>query len=182
MGKSELNSASSDCRECKRLQSENQSLKQENSRLKRLLLEFGHVVSNDCDHPDDKESVGTDAEVIHSAGITLQSIELTSQAPVMYHVNEDNGFENPIGTATVTKSSPVEDKVALFHSLFRGRDDIFAKRWVSAKNGKPGYSPSCLNEWEPGVCRKPKINALLRKHFFRRVMEFFAGQPPLEKQ
>lgn len=157
MDKSELNSALTDCRECKRLQSENQSLKQENLRLKRLLLEFGHVVSNDCDHPGDKESVGADAELIHSVGSTSQSTELASQTPAAYHVNEDNGFENPNGNATVTKASPTEDKVALFHSLFKGRDDVFAKRWVSAKNGKSGYSPSCLNEWEPGVCRKTKI-------------------------
>ncbi|GAX62338.1 type III restriction protein res subunit [Candidatus Scalindua japonica] len=49
-----------------------------------------------------------------------------------------------------------KDKVNLFMSLFRSRDDVFAKRWQS-KAGKSGYSPVCLNEWEPGVCYKPKV-------------------------
>lgn len=157
MNKSESNRASTNCRECKRLQSENPTLKQENSQLKRLLLEFGHVLPNDGDRSVDKESAGTDTEMYQSVGITAQPIELASEAPAAYHVNEDNGFVNSTGITTVTKSSPVEDKVALFHTLFRGRDDVFAKRWENIKKEKSGYSPSCLNEWEPGVCRKPKI-------------------------
>lgn len=47
-------------------------------------------------------------------------------------------------------------KVALFRSLFRGREDVFAQRWESAK-GKAGYSPACGNEWKPGICHKPRV-------------------------
>ena len=57
---------------------------------------------------------------------------------------------------TITKFSPPELKIALFRSLFRGREDAFARRWQSAKTGKSGYSPACGNEWQPGVCPKPK--------------------------
>ncbi|NSW89531.1 MAG: DEAD/DEAH box helicase family protein [Firmicutes bacterium] len=56
----------------------------------------------------------------------------------------------------VTNSSTPEDKINLFMSLFRGRDDVYAKRWQS-KEGKSGYSPVCLNEWARGICNKPKI-------------------------
>jgi superfamily II DNA or RNA helicase len=49
-------------------------------------------------------------------------------------------------------SSPKE-KVQLFKSLFRGREDVFAVRWT-AKNGKSGYSPACLNDWKAGKCGK----------------------------
>lgn len=56
----------------------------------------------------------------------------------------------------ITKFSPPELKIALFRSLFRGREDAFARRWQSAKTGKSGYSPACGNEWQPGVCPKPK--------------------------
>jgi superfamily II DNA or RNA helicase len=45
-------------------------------------------------------------------------------------------------------------KVALFRSLFRGRDDLFPRRWENEKKGKSGYSPGCANEWEWGVCAK----------------------------
>jgi hypothetical protein len=44
------------------------------------------------------------------------------------------------------------EKVALFRSLFRGRDDVFPTRFVSKKTGKPGYAPACSNKWEPGLC------------------------------
>ncbi len=56
---------------------------------------------------------------------------------------------------TVTHLSRPADKIELFMSLFRGREDVYAKRWES-KSGKRGYSPVCLNEWKPGVCHKPR--------------------------
>lgn len=46
-------------------------------------------------------------------------------------------------------------KVALFRSLFRGRDDVFALRWE--RPGRSGYAPRCSNEWKPGVCEKPRV-------------------------
>ena len=49
------------------------------------------------------------------------------------------------------------EKVALFRSLFRGRDDIFPVLWTSTKTGRTGYSPACSNEWTPGVCEKPRV-------------------------
>jgi superfamily II DNA or RNA helicase len=49
------------------------------------------------------------------------------------------------------------EKVALFRSLFRGRDDVFPRRWENPKTGKAGYSPVCRNEWVRGICEKPRI-------------------------
>ncbi|MCG1025415.1 DEAD/DEAH box helicase family protein [Dehalobacter sp.] len=56
----------------------------------------------------------------------------------------------------VTNNSSPQEKINLFMSLFRGRDDVYAKRWQN-KEGKSGYSPVCLNEWAKGICGKPKI-------------------------
>jgi len=53
--------------------------------------------------------------------------------------------------------SPIEDKIALFRRLFRGRADVFPVRWENAKSGRRGYSPACRNEWRRGVCGKPKV-------------------------
>lgn len=50
-----------------------------------------------------------------------------------------------------------DDKVALFRRLFRGRDDVWALRWESKTSGKSGYSPACANEWQSGICGKPRI-------------------------
>ena len=37
-------------------------------------------------------------------------------------------------------------RISLFRSLFRGRDDVYAKRWTSA-DGRSGYSPAALMDW-----------------------------------
>jgi hypothetical protein len=58
---------------------------------------------------------------------------------------------------TVTSQSSHEEKIALFRSLFRGREDVYPRRFESMKTGKKGYQPVCRNEWVRGVCEKPKI-------------------------
>jgi len=54
------------------------------------------------------------------------------------------------------RSSP-ESKMALFRSLFHGREDVYARRFESRKTGKSGYQPACANEWVRGVCEKPRV-------------------------
>jgi len=53
--------------------------------------------------------------------------------------------------------SSSQEKVALFLDLFRGRTDVYPKRWVNAKKGTKGYSPACANEWVRSVCEKPRV-------------------------
>ncbi|MCL1965428.1 MAG: DUF1653 domain-containing protein [Firmicutes bacterium] len=55
--------------------------------------------------------------------------------------------------AGVHNHSQPGEKVALFLSLFAGRDDVFAKRWENAPKGSAGYIPVCYNEWTP-ACPK----------------------------
>jgi hypothetical protein len=57
----------------------------------------------------------------------------------------------------LTVLSPADAKVRLFHTLFRGREDIYARCFESGKTGKSGYAPACANEWVRGVCEKPRI-------------------------
>ena len=67
-------------------------------------------------------------------------------------------FDDPILDHMVeTPRMTVNEKVLLFRSLFRGRDDVFSRRWVNAKNGRSGYAPACDNEWVHGVCEKPRV-------------------------
>ncbi len=60
-------------------------------------------------------------------------------------------------SARITMNSSTAAKIALFRSLFRGRQDVFPQRWDNAKTGKSGYSPVCGNEWVRGVCGKPQV-------------------------
>ena len=58
---------------------------------------------------------------------------------------------------SVDYQSSVNDKIALFRSLFRGRPDVYPRRFESRRTGKSGYQPACAHEWVRGVCAKPKV-------------------------
>lgn len=67
------------------------------------------------------------------------------------------------GNTTATNSvgvhgrSPSVEKIARFRSLFRGREDVYPRRFESKKTGRSGYAPACGNEWVRGICEKPRI-------------------------
>lgn len=67
----------------------------------------------------------------------------------MAAVNQESGL--------VHQRSPSEAKIALFRSLFRGRDDVYPRRFESRRTGKSGYQPVCANEWVRGLCDKPRV-------------------------
>ena len=53
----------------------------------------------------------------------------------------------------VTAVSPAPDKLSLFRSLFKGREDVHAHGY-RRKDGGIAYAPACSNEWVRGVCPK----------------------------
>ena len=65
------------------------------------------------------------------------------------------GVSNQIADAAKAPAS-THEKVALFGSLFRGREDVHAVRWEN-KQGRHGYALACDNEWRRGICHKPKV-------------------------
>ena len=65
--------------------------------------------------------------------------------------------DGPRPAGPVTNRSPTSEKIALFRSLFRGREDVYPKRWENARTGKAGYAPACANEWVPRICGKPRV-------------------------
>lgn len=54
--------------------------------------------------------------------------------------------QSGVATLPVTSKSSPEDKVKLFRSVFRGREDVYALRW-DGRDGKSGYSPACRRVW-----------------------------------
>lgn len=50
-----------------------------------------------------------------------------------------------------------EEKIILFHSLFRGPGDVYPVRWEAKAGEKAGYSPDCANEWKRPLCAKPRV-------------------------
>ena len=74
-----------------------------------------------------------------------------------FETGASSGPYSEPGKATVTDRSPAPEKISLFRSLFRGRDDVYPKRWENARTGRSGYAPVCANEWKPRLCGKPRI-------------------------
>ncbi|MDD5531624.1 MAG: DEAD/DEAH box helicase family protein [Syntrophales bacterium] len=70
-----------------------------------------------------------------------------------YNLTENNSPSKPIIVAAPT------EKISLFMSLFKGREDVYAKKWRNRK-GDSGYVPVCRNEWKSGLCGKPAIKCL----------------------
>lgn len=70
--------------------------------------------------------------------------------------------------STVDKDSSPESKIAIFASLFAGRQDIHALRWESAQTGKKGWSPSVVGGWanakKPGRTYEPLTTEVLESH------------------
>ncbi|OHB68935.1 MAG: restriction endonuclease subunit R [Planctomycetes bacterium RBG_13_63_9] len=60
--------------------------------------------------------------------------------------------------------SPVAAKIALFRSLFHGREDVYPRRFESRKTGRCGYQPACANEWTRGLCEKPRVKCSACPH------------------
>src|SRR6266478_2083140 len=61
--------------------------------------------------------------------------------------------ENPPPTKTAETAPPVDKeerarkRIALFRSLFRGREDVYARRWENA-DGRSGYMPAAVKDWK----------------------------------
>lgn len=58
---------------------------------------------------------------------------------------------NPPYTKIVTSRSSTAEKITLFRSLFRGREDVFALGY-RRRDGGISYSPVCRNKFRPGLC------------------------------
>ncbi|MBU4301881.1 MAG: DEAD/DEAH box helicase [Actinobacteria bacterium] len=80
------------------------------------------------------------------------SLDICADAGVPY------ASEGPDEPAQAPDKGPSDSSnVRLFRSLFRGREDVYARLWQSQRGGKTGYSPACNNEWDPALCDKRKV-------------------------
>ena len=48
-------------------------------------------------------------------------------------------------------------KIALFRSLFKGREDVYPKLWISKNGDRKGYMPACNNDGSYTLCGKRRI-------------------------
>lgn len=115
---------------------ENDKLKAENKRLKAQLK----IIN---------PSSGVASTTEMPAAVSDDKEEISSKNPLDIPTQPEH-------ISVINQNSKSNEKIKLFMSFFKGRDDVYAKRWQN-KEGKSGYAPACSNEWKIGVCNKPKI-------------------------
>lgn len=113
------------------LKKENEALKIQNEKIRKLL---GLCSSESNKNNDEEISINENLDIYEES---LQEIEFNQQSKI-------------------NNTSTPEEKIMLFMSLFKGRNDVYAKRWEN-KVGKAGYSPVCINEWKKWICNKPRV-------------------------
>lgn len=67
-------------------------------------------------------------------------LEVAGWSPTLFQSGTSIG-------AKVDRSSPRAAKVALFRSLFVGREDVYALRWENQRSGKGGWGPAVRGGW-----------------------------------
>ena len=93
----------------------------------------------------------------------LEKLQRNSASSIPDSLNANIAFD-PLATKNELLFSQTE-RIKLFLSFFRGRDDVFAMFWQSRKNpSRKGYSPVCKNEWVAGKCEKPEIKCSTCAH------------------
>ena len=81
----------------------------------------------------------------------------------------------------------LQEKVKLFRSIFKGREDVFAKRWYSDVTKKSGYQPVCEREWNSEFCDKRKYkctecpNRLFASLTDEHIYNHLAGKDNFER-
>lgn len=114
--------------ETDKLIEEIRKLKEENLRLRNILEKHGISVENTLIREPVAEMSGSESMRPENKNVTSASVTVLS----------------------------LDEKVALFRSVFRGREDVFARRWFSQTSGKSGYQPVCTREWNQEYCDKKK--------------------------
>ena len=93
----------------------------------------------------------------------LESDQYIYSLPIEKSVHISEPTANKEDIQINDQSSP-EEKIKLFRSLFRGRQDVYPRRFENQKSGRSGYSPVCENEWRNGICDKPRVKCAACKY------------------
>ncbi len=90
------------------LAAENRHLREENARLRQVLL-------------------------AHGIPLPSPTVQLSSRSTAV--------------AAHEEKAAIAHQRIALFRNLFRGREDVYARRWEAA-DGRKGYMPAAIKDWQ----------------------------------
>lgn len=108
------------------------------------------------------------AEERSNDSLAMRLQELEKENAMLKRILDQHGISYSVSVESSTIEQPthivtdhtirlsLQEKVAIFQNLFKGRDDVFAKRWYSPSSQKAGYQPVCEREWNREYCDKRK--------------------------
>ena len=93
------------------------------------------------------EALRTECERLRAENARLREELSKLGVSAQTHPSDRNVDVTEQRRPSVTSRSSAEAKIALFRSLFRGREDVYAVRWQRA-DGRSGYSPRAKRDWK----------------------------------
>lgn len=108
------------------------------------------------------------AEERSNDSLAMRLQELEKENAMLKRILDQHGISYSVSVESSTIEQPthivtdhtirlsLQEKVAIFQNLFKGKDDVFAKRWYSPSSQKAGYQPVCEREWNREYCDKRK--------------------------
>lgn len=113
--------------------------------------------SNNDNNSNDKSQKEIEEILAESARLKEENTRLKKLLGLVS--DKEQNPQSKYGYTKISESRdniPNDKKIQIFRDLFRGREDVYAVRWLG-RNGKTGYSPACANEWSKELCNKLKI-------------------------
>lgn len=102
-----------------------------------------------------------DSELYHlqqqMAALHTEQQHIQARMNSLFREKQRTERNPPVAVETASPIYSSQDKIAIFRRLFRGRTDVYPKRFESHKTGRSGYQPACANEWKSGLCNKPNV-------------------------
>ena len=106
----------------------------------------------------ERDQLLTENSALHQTAKGKQNLnQIEKKAPSLVKTLPTAAHPESTDLSAIKKEPNSVDKMQLYRSLFRGREDIYARFWQSQKTLKSGYSPVCKNEWNRDLCQKWKV-------------------------
>ena len=93
------------------------------------------------------EMSGEEVQRLQEENLRLRSLLITHGIPIPQVANPTGPLPRISGSESNPKVGTAEQRITLFRSLFRGRDDVYAIRWENA-DGRTGYMPKADRDWK----------------------------------
>lgn len=93
-----------------------------------------------------------------------------------------HGLSTSASPRQIESNFSTQEKIKLFRTLFRGREDVYAVFWSNERTGKKGYSPACEDPWSSRKGKPKKYLPLIDEVILSHLSgEKVVGIYPLRK-